>query len=90
VSGKEEEEKELNYWIGSGQYAATSIQLDVNSSLCDSNCLLFHDFVHSDSILFAHLIKLIYATNTSAKSAPISLYEGMNHIVLYATCQREP
>jgi hypothetical protein len=52
-------------WIGSSDDRAASIELGEDTSLGDSDGLLFHNFVNSDTISIIHFIKLIDADNTT-------------------------
>mmetsp|Transcript_25578 Transcript_25578/g.35307 ORF Transcript_25578/g.35307 Transcript_25578/m.35307 type:complete len:276 (-) Transcript_25578:1237-2064(-) len=53
--------------VGGGHYSRARVEHSGDASFCNGNSLLFHCLVNGNSVLWAHLIKLIYTHYSSVR-----------------------
>ena len=51
-------------WVSSCQDRGTGIEASSDTSLCDGNCLLFHNLMDGCPVILVHFIKFINTANT--------------------------
>src|SRR2546423_5960429 len=81
------------YGIGSCNHTASRVERGVDTSFCDRHCLLFHDFMDSNSINVAHFVKLIntdYSSITENHGACFKSPLARLFISCDSCCQTNP